>query len=58
MQVVSAIMENYEISITDEDSDGNIKAYEYSMNEVVGEVGRPVVTDVFMMLPKEDLVSG
>jgi hypothetical protein len=58
MQVVSAIMENYEISITDEDSDGNVKAYEYSMSEVVGDVGRPIVTDVFIRLPKEEFFSG
>ena len=52
MQVVSAIMENYELSSVNEDIDGK--------TEVVNWGGRATATDTFMMLPsrKEDFFSG
>ena len=63
MQVVSAIMENYEPSFASEESDVEGNAYHYWMNEVVkGErrVPKATLTDAFTKLSsqKEGFISG
>jgi hypothetical protein len=63
MQVISAIMENYESSSDNEDSDGKGDGYQYWVNEVIKQGGRvpmSTLTDAFIKLPsqKEDLIIG
>ena len=63
MQVVSAIMKNYEHSVDNEESDATDDAYQYWANEVSkggGRVPMSTLTDAFVKLPsqKEGFVFG